>query len=99
MIASILNETSVSQRDAARLGKHSVRHLVTYFTTHDQSKLTSLLKLVATSGYEPLTRRAATVIRKIASLNALNYVRLEEMGLLVRKPIKVKDASRQGKKA
>jgi hypothetical protein len=76
-----------------------VADLVAYFTTHDQPKLTSLLKWLATSGHEPLTRKAATVIRKIASLNALNRMRLKEMGLLVRKPSRVRVASRRGKKA
>lgn len=81
----VLKETSVSQRDAKRLARTSIGALVTYFTTHDQPKLTSTLKLLASSGYDPLTRKATAAIGKIAGLNALDRLRLEGMGLVVPK--------------
>jgi len=99
VIAAVAKKTSVSERDAMRLAKVPVNELADYLITHDQPKLTSLLKWMAESRYEPLMRKAGTVIRKIAAMNPLNQMRLKEMGLLAPTQPRVRKASQRGKTA
>lgn len=82
VLASANKDGFISQRDGNRLAQFSANDFVTYFVAHDQPKLTSKLRELTRSGNDRLQQTAFAAAKKISSMNKLNRMRMEGMGLV-----------------